>query len=123
MLSTARLVAFVATTNAASSRRFYEGILGLRLVSDEPFALVFDANGTLLRVQKVDRFDPLPFTALGWDVLDIDASVDELRAKGASFNEYPGMPQDERRIWNSPSGARIACFKDPDGNTLSLTQF
>lgn len=122
MPSTASLVAFVATTNAALARRFYEGLLGLRLVTDDPFALVFDANGTMLRIQKVDRIEPAAFTVLGWNVSDIEASVDELRARGVAFNEYPGMQQDDRRIWRAPSGARIAWFKDPDGNTLSLAQ-
>lgn len=122
MLNSASLVAFVATANPASARRFYEDVLGLRLVSDEPFALVFDVNGTMLRIQKVDRLEPMPFTALGWNVSNIEASVDQLRANGVAFNEYPGMQLDERRIWRAPSGARIAWFKDPDGNTLSLAQ-
>src|SRR5262245_60566274 len=122
MLSTARLMAFVATTNAATARRFYVDVLGLQLIEDTPFALVFDVNGTSLRVQKVEHLEPLPFTVLGWEVTDIEASVDQLRARGVSFNEYPGMQQDARRIWQSPAGARIAWFKDPDGNTLSLAQ-
>lgn len=122
MLSSASLVAFAATLNPVAARRFYEEVLELRLVADEPFALVFDANGTMLRIQKVERFEPLAFTALGWNVEDIEDSVDQLRAKGVTFNEYPGMAQDERRIWNAPSGARLAWFKDPDGNTLSLAQ-
>lgn len=115
-------MAFVATTNAATARRFYAEVLGLQLVEDTPFALVFDVNGTLLRVQKVERLEPPPFTVLGWQVADIDASVDALRARGVAFVEYPGMAQDERRIWQAPGGARIAWFKDPDGNTLSLAQ-
>jgi catechol 2,3-dioxygenase-like lactoylglutathione lyase family enzyme len=115
-------MAFVATTNAATARRFYADVLGLPLVEDNPFALVFDVNGTMLRVQKVERIEPPPFTVLGWQVDDIDASVDALRARGVSFVEYPGMHQDERRIWQAPGGARIAWFKDPDGNTLSLSQ-
>jgi len=122
-LTTARLVAFAATTNAAKARRFYEGVLELRLVSDEPFALVFDANDTMLRIQKVERLTPAPFTALGWEVPDIEAAVDALRARGVSFTVYPGMGQDERGIWRSPSGACVAWFTDPDGNTLSLSQF
>ena len=122
MLSTARLMAFAATTNAAVARRFYEGVLGLRLVEDTPFALVFDVSGTPLRVQKVEQLSPQPFTVLGWQVADIEASVDELRARGVSFKEFPGMQQDERRIWSAPGGARVAWFNDPDGNTLSLSQ-
>lgn len=123
MLGAARIIAFAATTNVAEARRFYERVLGLQFVSEEPFALVFDANGTMLRLQKVERFTPPPFTALGWDVSDVEAAVDALRARGVTFNVYNGMSQDERGIWNAPGGARIAWFKDPDGNTLSLAQF
>ena len=122
MLTTARLVAFAATTNAAKARRFYEGVLELRLVSDEPFALVFDAHGTMLRIQKVERFSPAPFTALGWEVPDLEGAVDALRARGVSFSTYAGLDQDERGIWRAPGGAGVAWFMDPDGNTLSLSQ-
>jgi catechol 2,3-dioxygenase-like lactoylglutathione lyase family enzyme len=123
MLGTARVIAFAATTNVTEARRFYERVLGLQFISEEPFALVFDANGTMLRLQKVERFTPPPFTALGWDVSDIEVVVDGLRARGVELSRYGGMAQDERGIWNAPGGARIAWFKDPDGNTLSLTQF
>ena len=123
MISNSKIVAFVATKNAAGAKIFYENVLGLILVSDDAFALVFDANGTMLRVQKVKELNPAPYTALGWDVADIDAEVDELAGRGVVFNRYSWFPQDERGIWTAPSGGRIAWFNDPDGNTLSLTQF
>jgi catechol 2,3-dioxygenase-like lactoylglutathione lyase family enzyme len=92
MLGASKLVAFVPTMDAARARGFYEGVLGLRLVEDaKPFALVFDANGTMLRVTTVRELVPDPFTVLGWDV--------------------------------EPSGAKVAWFKDPDGNALSVTEF
>ena len=122
MLTDCPLVAFVATKDAAKARSFYEQTLGLRLVSDEPWALVFDAHGTRLRIQKVDEFEPLPFTTLGWQVLDIDRAVATLAKMGVRPERYPGMDQDATGVWASPSGARVAWFKDPDGNTLSLTQ-
>jgi len=123
MLGKHTLVAFVATTDAARSRAFYEDTLALRLVSDEPHALVFDAHGTMLRVQKVAGFEPHPFTALGWDVDDIDAVVVALARKDVVCERFPGMVQDELGVWAAPSGARVAWFKDPDGNLLSLTEF
>jgi len=122
MLKTATLIAFSATTDGAKARQFYEGVLGLRVISDDAFALALDANGTMLRIQKVHHLTPSGFTALGWEVSDISASVDALRMSNVAFEKYPGMDQDERGIWRSPSGARVAWFKDPDGNTLSLTQ-
>jgi len=125
ILGTGKLVAFAATTDFARARTFYEGVLGLRLASDEtPFALVFDANGTMLRVTKVSEHNPAPYTVLGWDVGDIEGAVDHLTALGVAFLRFPGMnDNDPHGIWNAPSGARVAWFKDPDGNVLSLTEF
>ena len=80
MLHSTSLVAFVATAQAEAARHFYESVLGLSLVEDSPFALVFDSNGTTLRVQKVEQVTPAPYTALGWQVTDIEASVRSLRA-------------------------------------------
>jgi catechol 2,3-dioxygenase-like lactoylglutathione lyase family enzyme len=123
MLATCDVIAFVATRDAARARAFYEGALGLRLLADDPAALVFDAHGTMLRIAKVREFSPAPFTVLGWKVPDIRNAVTELQKSGAAFERYPGVDQDEFGIWKSPSGAQVAWFKDPDGNTLSLTQF
>jgi len=114
--------AFLATINAEQSRDFYVDRLGLSLVGDEPFALVFDAGGTMLRIQKVEELTPARHTVLGWAVDDIEVSINELTAKGIAFARYDHIGQDELGVWNSPSGARIAWFKDPDGNVLSLTQ-
>ncbi|HMG84540.1 MAG TPA: VOC family protein [Terracidiphilus sp.] len=120
-----KLVAFAPTIDPERARAFYEGVLGLRLVADEkPFALVFDANGTMLRVTTVPELKPDSFTVLGWDVDDIEGTVDRLVSAGVVFNRYKGVNDgDPRGIWNSPSGARVAWFKDPDGNVLSVTEF
>lgn len=125
VLGNSDLVAFAPTTDPAKARAFYEGVLGLRLVADEkPFALVFDANGTMLRVTTVHELKPQPFTVLGWHVERIEETVDQLTAAGVEFNRYKGMnDSDLRGIWNSPSGARVAWFKDPDENVLSVTEF
>lgn len=125
ILDGSNLIAFAPTTDPAKARAFYEGILGLRLVSDEqPFALVLDANGTMMRLTAVHELKPQPFTILGWRVADIEGTVDRLNAAGVEFQRYKGMNDaDPRAIWNSPSGARVTWFKDPDGNVLSLTEF
>jgi catechol 2,3-dioxygenase-like lactoylglutathione lyase family enzyme len=122
VLEDARPVAFVATVDAPRALAFYRDTLGLRLVADEPFALVFDLAGTTLRVAKVERLDPQPFAVLGWVVDDVDATLDLLAERGVEAVRYPGMQQDERGVWQSPGGARIAWFRDPDGNTLSVTK-
>ncbi|MDT7806768.1 MAG: hypothetical protein QOJ70_581 [Acidobacteriota bacterium] len=123
MLNKSNVVAFAATSRPDSAKSFYQQTLGLRLIMEDAFALVFDANGVMLRVQKVQGHTPPPYTVLGWDVADIDASVKELSGRGVSCERYEWLEQDESGIWSAPSGAKIAWFKDPDGNTLSLTQF
>jgi catechol 2,3-dioxygenase-like lactoylglutathione lyase family enzyme len=123
MLGQADVIAFVATSNPERARAFYEGTLGLRLVSEDAFAIVFDTNGVMLRVQKVESHTPQPYTVLGWAVSDVHAEVEELSRRGVVFERFEGMGQDESGVWTSPAGGQIAWFKDPDGNTLSLTQF
>jgi len=117
-------MAFSATTDASRAKAFYRNQLGLGLVSEDGFALVFDAAGTMLRVQKVKEVRQAQYTALGWKVWDIAAKVEELEKAGVKFERY-GLPdQDEKGIWTAPGGAaKVAWFKDPDGNILSLTQF
>lgn len=123
MLNKSNLISFVATSNATKARQFYEETLGLTFVSDDRFALVFEANGTMLRIQKVEHVKPHGYTVLGWKVADIKEEVRTLSKRGVTFARYEGMNQDENGIWTAPSEAKIAWFADPDGNILSLTEF
>jgi predicted enzyme related to lactoylglutathione lyase len=123
MLNESNVVTFVATGKPDSAKSFYEQTLGLRLVADDAFAIVFDANGIMLRVQKVEKHTAPNYTVLGWDVADIHASVKELLSKGVTCERYQWLEQDDSGVWTSPSGGKIVWFKDPDGNILSLTQF
>lgn len=118
-----RPMCFVPTASPDRARAFYEGVLGLRLEGDEPWALVFDAAGTMLCVQKTQGFTPHPFTAMGWRVGDIAATVRALGERGVVFERFPFMQQDGAAIWDAPGGTRVAWFRDPEGNLLSLTQF
>lgn len=124
MLGAAELVAFVPTTNPTKARAFYETALGLHFVSEDQFALVFDSNGVTIRIANVSgvRHKPAAFTILGWTVTDIAETIRGLGKKGVLFERYEGMTQDALGVWKSPSGARIAWFKDPDGNVLSITE-
>ena len=124
MLASHKIMAFAPTLDASKARPFYEGVLGLHVLSQDNFALAVDANGIMLRVTNVPpSFKPQPFTILGWQVPDIAAAVSALKHKGVRFENY-GLPaQDAEGIWTAPGGAKIAWFKDPDGNVLSLTQF
>ena len=122
MLDAAKIIAFVPIKDAKQSRAFYEGVLGLRFLSDDPFALVMESNGVMIRLAKVPKFTPAGFTVMGWEVSGIEKIVAALERKGVHFEKFAGMPQDQHGIWNSPSGAKVAWFKDPDGNILSLSQ-
>ncbi len=123
MLADAPFIGFIAVRDLATARAFYAGTLGLRVVDDNPFALVLDAGGTMLRVTQVPGLEARPFTVAGWNVPDIDAAVRALAGRGVEFTRYDGMAQDELGVWTTPGGDRVAWFSDPDGNTLSLTAF
>jgi catechol 2,3-dioxygenase-like lactoylglutathione lyase family enzyme len=116
-------MAFAGTTKPEQARRFYEDLLGLTLMADEPMSIVYDCNGTMLRIAKVQALTPPGHTALGWIVADVRSKVTELERKGVAFQRYPGLEQDELGICAFPDGTQVAWFQDPDGNTLSLTQF
>ena len=122
MLRSASLTAFLATTNAKRCRKCYGEMLGLKLVSEDTFALVFDAGGVPLRIQKVEALTPHPFTALGWHVKNIRRTITALSKRRVRFERYAFLEQDEQGIWLAPSGTRVAWFKDPDGNWLSIAQ-
>lgn len=122
MLASSSPIAFLATIQPDRAKTFYSDTIGLRLLSDDQFSLVFDAAGVPLRVQKVRELRPQEFTALGWQVEDIRTAVSGLMKRGVVFERYPFLQQDELGIWNAPGGASVAWFKDPDGNVLSLTQ-
>jgi catechol 2,3-dioxygenase-like lactoylglutathione lyase family enzyme len=117
-----KIVAFVATRNADRAREFYRDKLGLKFVSDDGFALVFDIAGTMFRIARVKELSLAPYTVLGWEVQDIENAVSDLAKKGVAFERFPGLPQDAQGIWAAPGGAKVAWFKDPDGNILSLSQ-
>jgi catechol 2,3-dioxygenase-like lactoylglutathione lyase family enzyme len=120
VLANAPLVAFVAAADAAQARAFYADTLGLRLRSDDRFALVFDAHGVTLRVQKVQQVSPPPYTVLGWQVPDLPEAVRQLTARGIRFEHFDGLEQDELGIWTAPGGSGVAWFRDPEGHLLSL---
>ena len=123
MLGSTNIVAFVPTTDAVKARTFYEGLLGLRFIKDDGFAMVLDANGIMVRVAKVPPpFKPAQFTILGWQVSGIEDVVRDLRDKGVQFEIFGFFKQDELGIWTAPTGDKVAWFKDPDGNVLSVSQ-
>jgi catechol 2,3-dioxygenase-like lactoylglutathione lyase family enzyme len=122
-LRDATLVAFGAITDSARATAFYVDTLGLTVRYEDDLALVLDANGVELRLQKVGVLAPAGFTVLGWQVRDVTVVVTALEAQGVTLERYPWFEQDAHGVWQAPSGARIAWFKDPDGNLLSVSQY
>jgi len=122
MLGSMKIVAFVPIKDSEKARSFYEGVVGLRFVKDDGFALVFEANGIMVRAAQMKDFTPAQFTVLGWQVYEIENVVRDLQKKGVHFEIFGFFQQDELGIWTAPTGDKVAWFKDPDGNILSVSQ-
>jgi catechol 2,3-dioxygenase-like lactoylglutathione lyase family enzyme len=117
------LMGFIPTRDGDAARAFYETKVGLRFISDDQFALVFQSGANLIRISRTGSFTPAPYTILGWQSSNVEQDVREMAARGIKFERYDYIgTQDELGIWTSPSGAKVAWFKDPDGNTLSISQ-
>ena len=122
MLAASKIIGFVPTKDPAKARSFYEGKLGFQFVSDDPFALVMRAGETMIRIAKAKDFTPAQYTVLGWEVSNIEEMVAWLQKRGVVFEKYPWVPDKESGIWTAPGGDKVAWFKDPDGNVLSVSQ-
>ena len=121
MFGSTNIVAFVPTKDAEKARAFYVDVLGLRFLKDDGFAMVLDANGIMVRVARA-QFTPAQFTILGWQVKNIEKVAAELQDKGVHFERFGFFEQDALGIWTAPTGDKVAWFKDPDGNVLSVSQ-
>jgi len=122
MLSSAKIVAFVQVSDRKKAREFYVDALGLKFISEDPFALVVDSNGIRVRIGEMPELQPAQFTVLGWEVPDLEEAAADLRSKGVELQQYGFKGQDERGIWTTPGGDKVAWFKDPAGNVLSISQ-
>ena len=122
MLTRNKIVGFVITTDYDRARAFYEGTLGFQFVSLDQYALVMRAGETMIRFNRMPRFTPAHYTVLGWEVPDIEAVVAWLKQRGVVLEQYPFIQDRERGIWTTPDGSKVAWFKDPDGNVLSVSQ-
>jgi catechol 2,3-dioxygenase-like lactoylglutathione lyase family enzyme len=121
MLSQHKLKAFVSTTQPVKARQFYIEKLGLKMLSEDHYGFECESNGAHLRISIVERLTPQPFTVLGWDTVEIISTIKWLGEKGIKFERYSFIEQDELGIWTAPGGTRVAWFKDPDGNLLSVS--
>lgn len=123
MLNQHAALATVAVRDIKAAQRFYEDVLGLRLVhSQEEMALTFESSGTRMLVYQSDYAGTNQATAVTWEVgNDVDAIVAQLRSKGVAFEHYDEMPMQRKGDVYEAEGFKIAWFKDPDGNIHALT--
>ena len=122
MLASSKIVGFVPTKDSNKARDFYEGKLGFQFVTEDQFALVVKAGENRIRIAKGADFTPARYTVLGWEVQDIKAVVTWLNKRGVVFEKYPFVQDQDLGIWTAPGGSKVAWFKDPDGNVLSVSQ-
>jgi catechol 2,3-dioxygenase-like lactoylglutathione lyase family enzyme len=122
MLGNEKIATFVSARDRNTAKKFYGDVLGLKLMHEDDYAAVFDANGTALRISIVKDLVPQKFTVLGWNVRDIVATAKTMIAAGIAFERVPGLEQDALGIWTPAPGVKVAWFKDPDGNWLSIAQ-
>jgi len=123
MLEDKNLKAFIPTVEPEKAKNFYTNVLGLKLTSEDNYGMEFTTNGALLRITIVNKLTPLPFTVLGWDVDNLPSMILSLVKAGVEFERYNFLEQDDLGIWVAPGGVKVAWFKDPDGNLLSLTEY
>ena len=122
MLREASVIGFIPTVDATKARPFFAEVLGLEFVADAEFALVFRIGGGLLRVVRLEEFTPAPYTIFGWEVTDLATKARELSRRGGEIVRYDFLEQDADGVWTAPGGDKVLWFRDPDGNTLSMSE-
>jgi predicted enzyme related to lactoylglutathione lyase len=123
LLAKNKIKGFVPTRNLKRAKPFYLDVLGLKFESEDEYALEVWGGENRIRIVPTEKFEPLPFTILGWDVPDIEEIASGLKDRGVTFETYSFLEHDALGIWNSPQGTRVAWFKDPDGNVLAISQY
>ena len=122
MLGSATLTPLVGTMKPEAAKAFYQDVLGLKFISDDGYALIFEGKNARVRVSKVPAMAAAQYAVLAFTVDDIEKAVDGLTAKGVLFQRYPFFVQDAKGIWTAPDGTKVAWFPDPDLNLLSVVQ-
>ena len=122
MLASATITALVGTMKPDAAKAFYQDVLGLRFVTDDTYAMIFEGKNARVRVSRVPAVMPAQYAVLAFTVDDIDKVVDGLITRGVVFARFGFFVQDARGIWTAPDGTKVAWFHDPDLNLLSIVQ-
>lgn len=120
MFNEGTVVATIAVSDISSAKEFYGGTLGLTMVDDNPGGVTYKSGAGKLFVYQSRVAGTNEATCASWEVDDVEAVVDDLKAKGITFEHYelPGMTR-EGDI-HSMGQYKSAWFKDPDGNILNV---
>ncbi len=122
MLKDGKAFSGYSVDHVGAAKDFHGSTLGLD-VTEEPAGLRLNlATGGAVFLYPKDNHEPATFTVLNFPVENIEGTVDSLTEKSVGFERYDGVDQDERGIADTDPGPRIAWFKDPAGNILSVLQ-
>ena len=121
MLANSKAFSGFAVDDLEQARRFYSDVLGLKTTEEHDMLTLQLAGDRATLIYPKPDFEPATYTILNFPVDDIDRAVDELSARGVTFERYDSFDQDEKGIARG-QGPDIAWFKDPAGNILSVLQ-
>jgi catechol 2,3-dioxygenase-like lactoylglutathione lyase family enzyme len=119
----AKLQTLVWSADIERSRNFYSNVLELPCVGQNHGALIYRVGAGELRVSPVPSTSPSEHTVFGFEVEEVEATAAELSAKGVDFERFPGFSHGVNGVWTAPDGAKVAWFRDPDGNLISLVRY
>jgi catechol 2,3-dioxygenase-like lactoylglutathione lyase family enzyme len=123
MLASSKLQTIILSSRMAEAEKFYGDVLGLPLKGKSHGALIYDVGGAELRVSPVPTTQPSLHTVLGFAVADLRAVMNALSVRGVEWQRFANFPQDAAGVLVTPDDAKVAWFRDPDGNLLSLVQY
>ncbi|GJF34633.1 hypothetical protein KNE206_73330 [Kitasatospora sp. NE20-6] len=122
MFGTTKAFSSFAVNDIPAARRFYGETLGLDVSEENGMLSLRLAGGASVFVYPKPDHTPAGFTVLNFSVDDIEQAVDDLAARGVSFERYPGFEADGRGIVRAEGGPMIAWFTDPAGNVVAVMQ-
>jgi catechol 2,3-dioxygenase-like lactoylglutathione lyase family enzyme len=115
-------MAILGTVDMERALAFYGQTLGLSVISADAYGTSLEAGGTELRLTRVPAVVSTPYSQLAWRVADLTSVVTALAEVGIGVERFDHLEQDDVGAWTGPGGVRVAWFRDPDGNLLSVVE-
>jgi catechol 2,3-dioxygenase-like lactoylglutathione lyase family enzyme len=124
MLDASKAYSGFAVDDVDKAKEFYGDTLGLKAslldVGQDQSLLQLELGDRQVLIYPKPDFTPATYTILNFPVEDVEATVDELAAKGVTFERYDGFDQDGKGIDRSGPAGGIAWFRDPAGNIMAV---